>query len=171
MSLPLKCWLDRANEPDCDLPIQNLPYGAFDQGTERPRCGAAIGDAVVDLAVIGAEGVLDAGGPAPVFGGPGPNDFMALAPGAWTAVRARLTELLGAGGDPRLGPDAALRDHALVPRRDVRLELPFSVAGYTDFYACRQHAFNVGTMFRGPDNALPPNWLHIPIGYNGRRSW
>ena len=62
MSLPLKCWLDRADEPDCDFPIQNLPYGAFGRGTERPRCGAAIGDAIVDLAVLEAEGVLDAGG-------------------------------------------------------------------------------------------------------------
>jgi fumarylacetoacetase len=170
MSLPLKSWLDQANEPDCDFPIQNLPYGAFGRGTERPRCGAAIGDAVLDLALLEAQRVLDAGGSAPVFGGPALNDFMALGPRAWSTVRARLTELLAAGGDPRLERDAALRDRALVPRRDVRLELPFSVAGYTDFYACRQHAFNVGSMFRGPDHALPPNWLHIPIGYNGRAS-
>ena len=170
MSLPLKSWLDQANEPDCDFPIQNLPYGAFGRGTERPRCGAAIGDAVLDLAVLEAERVLDAGGSAPVFGGPALNGFMALGPRAWSIVRARLTELLAVGGDPRLERDAALRDRALVPRRDVRLELPFSVAEYTDFYACRQHAFNVGSMFRGPDHALPPNWLHIPIGYNGRAS-
>ena len=170
MNLPLKSWLDRANEPDCDFPIQNLPCGAFGRGTERPRCGAAIGDAVLDLAVLEAEGVLDAGGSGPVFGGPGLNDFMALGPRAWAAVRARLTELLAAGGDPRLERDTTLRERALVPRRDIRLSLPFSVAEYTDFYACRQHAFNVGTMFRGPENALPPNWLHIPIGYNGRTS-
>ena len=170
MSLPLKSWLDRANEPGCDFPIQNLPYGAFGRGAEAPRCGAAIGDAVLDLAVLEAEGVLDAGGPAPVFGGPGLNDFMALGPRAWAAVRARLTELLAAGGDPRLERDAALRGRAVVPRRDVRLALPFAVAEYTDFYACRRHAFNVGSMFRGPENALPPNWLHIPIGYNGRAS-
>ncbi len=170
MSPPLKSWLGQANEPDCDFPIQNLPYGVFGRDAESPRCGAAIGDAVVDLAVLEAEEVLDAGGSAPVFGRPALNDFMALGPPAWSAVRARLTELLAAGGDPRLERDAALRGRALVPRRDVRLALPFSVAGYTDFYACRQHAFNVGTMFRGPDNALPPNWLHIPIGYNGRAS-
>ncbi len=170
MSPPLKSWLGQANEPDCDFPIRNLPYGVFGRGAESPRCGAAIGDAVVDLAVLEAEEVLDAGGPAPVFGRPALNDFMALGPRAWLAVRARLTELLAAGGDSRLEGDAALRGRALVPRRDVRLALPFSVAGYTDFYACRQHAFNVGTMFRGPDNALPPNWLHIPIGYNGRAS-
>ena len=170
MTLPLKSWLDRANEPGCDFPIQNLPYGAFGRGAEAPRCGAAIGDAVLDLAVLEAEGALDAGGSAPVFGAPRLNDFMALGPRAWAAVRARLTELLAAGGDPRLERDATLRGRALVPQRDVRLALPFAVAEYTDFYACRQHAFNVGSMFRGPENALPPNWLHIPIGYNGRAS-
>jgi fumarylacetoacetase len=166
----MRSWLDQANVPACDFPIQNLPYCSFNRGTERTRCGVAIGDRVLDLAVLESEHLLKVGGSAPVFSRPALNDFMGLGPQAWSTVRARLTELLVDGGDPRIERDDALQDRALIPIRDVHLKLPFSVAEYTDFYSCRHHAFNVGSMFRGPDQALPPNWLHIPIGYNGRAS-
>ena len=89
---------------------------------------------------------------------------MAAGPEIWRALRDRLTTLLSEGGD-----EATVRPH-LIPLASVTLEMPFTVTEYTDFYAGRHHAFNVGTMFRGPENALPPNWLSIPIGYNGRAS-
>jgi fumarylacetoacetase len=93
------------------------------------------------------------------------NSLMAAGPAVWAALRSRLTELLAQGASKR-----AVAEPHLVPLADVRLHMPFRVSEYTDFYAGRHHAFNVGTMFRGAENALPPNWLHIPIGYNGRAS-
>ena len=157
-------WLDSANAEACEFPLANLPYGVFSPAGERPRCGVAIGDAVLDcqaLASIGLLGQLDAS----VFAKPTWNAFMAEGTNAWQALRARLTELLGADSVNR----ARIEPH-LYDRRAVELHLPIRVAEYTDFYAGRHHATNVGTMFRGAENALPPNWLHIPIGYNGRAS-
>lgn len=166
----MKSWIESANAADCHFPVQNLPYGVFNRVGEAPRCAVAIGDQVLDLAALEAAGLLDAGGGAPIFARPTLNDFMALGNDAWDAVRARLVDLLAEGGDPVLRNDASLRGRALIPLADVTLHLPFAVAEYTDFYSGRQHAFNVGSMFRGPENALPPNWLHMPIGYNGRAS-
>jgi fumarylacetoacetase len=94
---------------------------------------------------------------------------MALGPKVWTKTRVRISELLRAD-HPELRDNEELRKQALVPMTDVRLHLPFAVAGYTDFYSSKEHATNVGVMFRGKDNALQPNWLHMPIGYNGRAS-
>ncbi|MDE2603753.1 MAG: fumarylacetoacetase, partial [Bradyrhizobium sp.] len=84
-------------------------------------------------------------------------------------TRARISELLR-HDHPELRDNAELRALALVPMAEVKLHLPIQVAGYTDFYSSKEHAINVGVMFRGKDNALQPNWLHMPIGYNGRAS-
>ncbi len=162
-------WVESANAPDCNFPIQNLPFGVFSHGSDRPRCASAIGDQVVDLAALEAAGLVDAGGGAPVFAAPALNAFMALGPDAWARVRGQLTALFD-GSDDRLQKDSALQAKVLVPMAAAQMHLPFTVASFTDFYAGRHHATNVGTMFRGPENALPPNWLHIPIGYNGRAS-
>jgi fumarylacetoacetase len=97
------------------------------------------------------------------------NAFMALGPQIWSKTRARISELLR-HDNPRLRDDKLLRARALLPMADVTLHLPIAVAGYTDFYSSKEHATNVGVMFRGKDNALQPNWLHMPIGYNGRAS-
>ncbi len=166
----MKSWVASANDADGHFPLQNLPFGVFSTPGEAPRCAVAIGDRVLDLAALEAAGLLDVDGGGAVFGRPALNEFMALGNGAWEAVRARLTELLAEDGDRALAAADALRDRALVPMTEATMHLPFAVTGYTDFYAGRQHALNVGTMFRGPENALPPNWLHIPIGYNGRAS-
>ena len=163
-------WVESANEAECHFPIQNLPYGIFSRGDEAPRCGVALGSYVADLAALEAAGLIGNGGGAPVFDKPALNDFMARGKAHWAAVRARLTDLFATGGAAALRDDAALQARALVPLSEVSLHLPFKVAGYTDFYAGRHHALNVGTMFRGAENALPPNWLSIPIGYNGRAS-
>jgi len=162
----MRSWLPSANAADCDFPVQNLPYGVFSHGTDAPRCGVAIGDRVLDLAQLEADGLLPMAG-APVFSSAELNPFMERGPEVWAEIRARLTDLLREGGD---GAVRQKEGRYLHPLTAVTLHLPFRVSEYTDFYAGRQHAFNVGTMFRGPENALPPNWLHIPIGYNGRAS-
>ncbi len=161
-----KSWVGGANAPEADFPVQNLPYGVFSRAGEAPRCGVAIGDYVADLAALERAGLLAESG----FSAPVLNPFMARGKAAWAAMRARLAALFTEGGDPALRDDAALRAAVLVPLARAQLHMPFAVAGYTDFYAGRHHAENVGIMFRGAENALPPNWLSIPIGYNGRAS-
>jgi fumarylacetoacetase len=156
-------------DPASDFPIQNLPYGVFSaRDGLAPRVGVAIGDYVLDLWELEQDCRLDVG-PIGVFANPSLNAFMALGPTVWSKTRARISELLRQD-HPELRDNDVLRGRALVPMKDVKLHLPFAVAGYTDFYSSKEHATNVGVMFRGKDNALQPNWLHMPIGYNGRAS-
>ena len=156
-------------DPASDFPIQNLPYGVFSTAANpTPRVGVAIGNYVLDLWELEQDSRLDVG-PLGVFSGPSLNPFMALGPKVWTRTRARISELLR-HDHPELRDNEELRKQALVPMRDARLHLPFAVSGYTDFYSSKEHATNVGVMFRGKDNALQPNWLHMPIAYNGRAS-
>jgi len=154
----LRSWVESANGADCPFPLNNLPYGVFSTTGTAPRCGAAIGDMIVDLAACEALGLLDAGG---TFSQPQLNGFMALGRAEWDRVRARLTELLAENSGTQL---------PLVPMAKAQMHLPIRVTGFTDFYASKNHAFNVGVLFRGPENALPPQWTHMPIGYNGRAS-
>jgi fumarylacetoacetase len=156
-------------DPASDFPIQNLPYGVFSSGDARaPRIGVAIGNHVLDLRELEQDGRLDVGALG-VFAAPTLNPFMALGPKAWTRARMRLSELLR-HDKAELRDDAPLRRRVLLPMADIQMHLPIAVAGYTDFYSSKEHATNVGIMFRGKDNALQPNWLHMPIGYNGRAS-
>jgi len=153
---------------DSDFPIQNLPYGVFSTSTDpSKRVGVAIGDQVLDLAALQGAKLLD--GPAGVFAQRSINAFMALGPATWSRTRARISELLR-HDTPELRDNAALRQQALIPMREAKLHLPLRVEGFTDFYSSKEHATNVGTMFRDKTNPLLPNWLHIPIGYNGRAS-
>ncbi|MGI9419454.1 MAG: fumarylacetoacetase [Geminicoccaceae bacterium] len=168
--MALKSWVESANGADTDFPIQNLPYGVVSTAGHGPRCAVAIGDRALDLAALEEAGLIDAGAGRAVFDQPALNDFMALGKATWSSMRTRLTDLLADGGDPALKDDVRLRETALLPRADARPHLPARIGDYTDFYASYQHAFNVGSILRGPENALPPNWLHIPIGYNGRAS-
>jgi fumarylacetoacetase len=152
-----------------DFPIQNLPYGVFSTAAlSAPRVGVAIGDFVLDLWEFAQDCRIDVVEPG-VFAAPTLNPFMALGPKVWSATRARISELLR-HDHPELRDNEHLRQRALVPIAQARPHLPIAVAGYTDFYSSREHATNVGVMFRGKDNALQPNWLHMPIGYNGRAS-
>jgi fumarylacetoacetase len=152
-----------------DLPIQNLPYGVFSTAAlPAPRVGVAIGDYVLDLWELEQDGRL-ADGELIVFAAPTLNPFLALGPKVWSRTRARISELLR-HDNPELRDNDHLRQRALVPMADAKLHLPITVAGYTDFYSSKEHATNVGVMFRGKDHALQPNWLHMPIGYNGRAS-
>ncbi|HXO70139.1 MAG TPA: fumarylacetoacetase, partial [Bradyrhizobium sp.] len=152
-----------------DFPIQNLPYGIFSaRDGLAPRVGVAIGDYVLDLWQLAQDCRFDVVEPA-VFAASQLNPFMALGPKVWSSTRSRISELLRQD-HPELRDNEKLRKRALVPMADVKLHLPFAVSGYTDFYSSKEHATNVGVMFRGKDNALQPNWLHMPIGYNGRAS-
>ena len=166
----MQSWISSANSPEADFPIQNLPYGVFSHAGEDPVCCVAIGDLVLDLSVLEFEGLIPSPEDGPVFDLPFLNEFMDMGQDAWAELRARLTDLLVDGGDASLSGNPDLMARALVPMADAIMYLPFIVAEYTDFYAGKQHAVNVGTIFRGKENALPPNWLHIPIGYNGRAS-
>jgi fumarylacetoacetase len=155
--------------PTSDFPIQNLPYGIFSaKDGLAPRVGVAIGDYVLDLWQLAQDCRFDIVEPA-VFAASQLNPFMALGPKAWSSTRARISELLR-DDNPELRDNEELRKRALVPMADVELHMAFAVGGYTDFYSSKEHATNVGVMFRGKDNALQPNWLHMPIGYNGRAS-
>ena len=156
----MKSWVESANDPDGWFPLNNLPYGVFDD-RRGPRAGVAVGEMVLDLAALEEQRVVPAAG----FRKGSLNDFMAEGPGTWKRVRDTLTRILAEGADERTRVDGALH-----PQSAVTMQLPFAVSEFTDFYAGRHHATNVGTMFRGPENALPPNWLHMPIGYNGRAS-
>ncbi len=156
----MKSWVESANDPDGWFPLNNLPYGVFDDGG-GPRAGVALGDKVLDLAALEEQGIVPAAG----FRTGSLNGFMAEGPGSWERVRSTLTRILAEGAEERARVNGALR-----PQSAVKMQLPFVVNEFTDFYAGRHHATNVGTMFRGPENALPPNWLHMPIGYNGRAS-
>jgi len=157
-------WVESANSADTDFPLNNLPYGVFSTNSLEPRCGVAIGDMVLDIAALEEAGLIKVSDDS-VFDVPYWNDVMELGPAAWSDLRDRLIALL----ENDAVEQASIAPH-LIPMADVRLHMPLVVSEYTDFYAGRHHATNVGTMFRGAENALPPNWLHIPIGYNGRAS-
>mmetsp|Transcript_75700 Transcript_75700/g.215503 ORF Transcript_75700/g.215503 Transcript_75700/m.215503 type:complete len:266 (+) Transcript_75700:608-1405(+) len=156
----MACIVESANGHP-DFPLNNLPYGIFSpQGLDdpTPRVGVAIGDMVLDLSVAATSGLFEGVGENPsefwvkIFSAPALNDFMALGKPAWQAVRAQLNNLL-TGAET-----SSLVESALVPIETVAMLLPAKIGDYTDFYASREHATNIGTMFRGKDNALQPNW-------------
>ena len=155
-----RSWVESANDPSSQFPLNNLPFGVFSD-YRGARCGVAIGDRVLDLGAMAGRSML----PDTNFGADALNDFMAAGPGVWQKTRNILTGLLQTGAQAEATLAEFLYDQA-----SVRMEMPFRVSEYTDFYSSRNHATNVGTMFRGAENALPPNWLSIPIGYNGRAS-
>jgi fumarylacetoacetase len=166
----LKSWVESANALECHFPIQNLPFGIFSIAADSPRAGVAIGDRILDLSMIEEAGLLsEMIGIKKVFNLSRLNDFLLLGKPTWHAVRARLSELLR-HDNSTIRDNAALRARALVTIADARMHMPIAIPGYTDFYSSKEHATNVGTMFRDPNNALLPNWLHMPIGYNGRAS-
>jgi fumarylacetoacetase len=156
-------WVTSANNADTPFPLNNLPYGVFTTDGLEPRCGVAIGDMILDMYAAEESGLIEIT-EEPVFDVPYWNDVMELGPEAWTALRTRLQQLLTEGSS-----EQAAVAPLLVPLADAIMEMPMVVSEYTDFYAGRQHAANMGAILRGsPD--LPANWLHIPIGYNGRAS-
>jgi fumarylacetoacetase len=163
----LNSWITSANTSETPFPLNNLPYGVFNDATsdenEDIRCGVAIGDMILDVTLAEEEGLLELEDE-DVFAYGTWDLFMDLGPDAWAAFRTWLQDALAKGSDKQ-----AVLEPLLVPLASANMHMPFNVAEYTDFYAGRQHAANMGAILRGsPD--LPANWLHIPIGYNGRAS-
>ena len=164
----LRSWVESANLPGCDFPIQNLPLAVFRRagGGENFRCGVGIGDCILDLGALdmlspfeglGAEALA-------ACGEPSLSRLMALGRDAWVALRRGLSECLRAGS-----PGAAELGNALIPLSEAEFTLPARVGNYTDFYASIHHATAVGRLFR-PDQPLLPNYKWVPIAYHGRAS-
>ena len=167
MTPALTSFLDIA--VDSDFSIYNLPYGVFSRSQEGERhVGVAIGDYVLDLAVLEQQGLLNLDGNH-YFDQPTLNDFIASGKDNWTKARQIIQTLL-LTDSAELRDNTALREQALIKQADVVLHMPIEVPGYTDFYSSKEHATNVGCMFRDPKNALLPNWSELPVGYNGRAS-
>lgn len=158
--------------PESHFPIQNLPYGVFKpKSGGNARVGVAIGDMVLTLSTLQDAGLmrttsLDIGN---VFSQSSLNQFFSLGREAWAEVRSLIQNLLQAD-NPVLRDNDRLRSLALLPIKDVEMLLPVSIGDYTDFYSSKEHATNVGMMFRGKDHALQPNWVHLPVAYHGRSS-
>lgn len=158
-------------DPDSDFPIQNLPWGVFKKAAsgkeDRPRIGVAIGSCILDLSALEQEGLLD--GPQGLFQAGSLNVLMAQNPGVWSDIRNQCSVFLR-HDNPRLRDDKALQQRVLIPQDSVMMLLPATIGDYTDFYSSREHATNVGSMFRDKNHPLLPNWLHLPVGYHGRAS-
>ncbi|WP_268122288.1 fumarylacetoacetase [Roseivirga pacifica] len=164
----LKSWVEvPANS---DFSIQNIPFGIFKTDSLGPRAATAIGTQVLDLMVLEQNGYFEGLDlPENIFAQPTLNAFMELGKAKTSAVRNRISDLLEEG-NTELKNNAELLKEAFFEQSEVEMCMPIQVPNYTDFYSSEQHAFNVGTMFRGPENALMPNWKHIPVGYHGRAS-
>ena len=163
-----KSWLSIPGHSDFSM--QNLPFGIFKTDGEKPRVGVAIGDFILDLKAMHVLGhfpnqpiqidTLDADSL---------NPLMLHGKKILRELRNRISDIL-VDDNPELRDNMNHRDQILIPMKDATLLLPVKVGDYTDFYSSIEHATNVGMMFRDPENALLPNWKHIPVGYHGRAS-
>lgn len=166
----LRTWLELPK--NTDFPLQNLPFGVFSTAdSTEPRVGIALGDWVIDTVVLFDAGLLSG-----ITGlnrghlvSTSLNSLMQAGGAVWRSLRSRVADLFTVG-NTTLMQNVDLHAKALRRSVDVRLHMPVRVSNYVDFYSSLEHATNVGSMFRDPQNPLLPNWLHIPIGYNGRSS-
>lgn len=161
-------WIDIPEHSD--FPIQNLPFGIYSDSNVNHHACVAIGAKLLDLFELSKLGYLDnLGFEVTDFQGPYLNPMMKRGKSATRNLRNRLSELLESG-NPILRDHTRHREKVLKSQASCEMKLPVQVGDYTDFYSSIEHATNVGTMFRDPDNALLPNWKHIPVGYHGRSS-
>lgn len=165
--LSLSTWVEVPK--NSDFTIYNLPFGIFKSKKLSPRIGVAIGDKIVDLSVLDQEGLFsNLFLPEGIFLKESLNELIALGKVQTRKIRERVQTLL-------LADNGELRDHSargkvMVNRKEAEMLLPVKIGDYTDFYSSIEHATNVGKMFRDPENALLPNWKHLPVGYHGRAS-
>ena len=164
----LRSWVESANDPLCDFPIQNLPYGVY-RHRDKAQIGIAIGDRILDLRACAENGLLAglsetllAACKAELL-----NSLMALGPRSWSALRQRITSLLAADKTDHRAESRI--QQLLIPMKDAEMQIPARIGDYTDFYASIHHATRVGKLFR-PDAPLLPNYKYVPIGYHGRAS-
>lgn len=163
-----KSWLSVPE--NSDFPIQNIPFGVFITKDDVITIGSRIGDHAIDLGALqqlgyfeGIELTDD------MFMQDTLNDFISDGKKTWRLVRDRIAQIFDEE-NPKLRDNKAHRDVVVCPVDEVEMQLPVLIGDYTDFYSSKEHATNVGMMFRDPANALLPNWLHIPVGYHGRSS-
>lgn len=163
-----KSWLSVA--VDSDFPIQNIPFGVFLTKENVVTVGTRIGDFAIDLGALqqlnyfeGIELTDD------MFMQDTLNDFISDGKKTWRLVRNRIADIFDAE-NPKLRDNTKHKKIVIFNIKDVEMQLPVLIGDYTDFYSSKEHATNVGKMFRDPENALLPNWLHIPVGYHGRSS-
>jgi len=163
-----KSWIEV--QIDSDFPIQNIPFGVFITKDDIITIGTRIGDYAIDLGAMqklnyfsGIDLTED------MFMQDTLNDFISDGKKTWRLVRNRIGDVFGLN-NPILRDNAKHKDIIIFKMDEVEMQLPVLIGDYTDFYSSREHATNVGKMFRDPENALLPNWLHIPVGYHGRSS-
>ena len=163
-----KTWLNTPAETD--FPIQNIPFGVFLTRDDIITIGTRIGDYAIDLGALHQLGYFkDIDLTDDIFLQDTLNDFISDGRKTWRLVRNRISDIF-LKDNPTLRDNLEHRSNILFDIEEIEMQLPVSVGDYTDFYASKEHATNVGSLFRGPENALLPNWLHIPIGYHGRSS-
>jgi len=160
----LKSWIEV--EKNSDFPIQNLPFGIFKTSNKTARVGVAIGKKIIDLLELSRAGFIET--EEDLLDCDSLNALMEKGRKSATKLRNRLSELLNEDNEEL--KDSALRGKIVINMSEATMLLPVKIGDYTDFYSSRDHATNVGKMFRDPENALLPNWLHIPVGYHGRAS-
>src|SRR6266480_4567823 len=167
--MALKSFIDIPR--DSHFPLENLPFGVFKPRDGAARIGIALGEYVVDLFALEDAGLFQDLPPetSAATTRDSLNEFLALGRPAWCAVREILQKLLSAE-TPTVRDDAKLRERVFHRQSDVVMQLPVKIGNYTDFYSSYHHAHNVGTMLRGPENALMPNWKWLPVAYHGRAS-
>lgn len=155
---------------DSHFPIQNIPFGVFLTRDNVVTIGTRIGDYAIDLGALQELGYFDS---VPLtddmFMQDTLNDFISDGKKTWRLVRNRIGDIFDKE-NPELRDHKEHRDRVIFAMDEVEMQLPVSIGDYTDFYSSKEHATNVGTMFRDPDNALLPNWLHLPVAYHGRSS-
>ncbi len=163
-----KTWLEVA--PNSDFPIQNIPFGVFLTRDDVITIGTRIGDYAIDLGALHQLGYFN-GIPLTddIFLQDTLNDFISDGKKTWRSVRNRISEIFDIT-NPNLKENEEHRKIVLFTLDEIEMQLPVQIGDYTDFYSSKEHATNIGSMFRDPENALLPNWLHIPIGYHGRSS-
>jgi fumarylacetoacetase len=156
---------------DSDFPIQNLPFGIFRTATKDARVGVAIGSYILDLMAVSQHGLFDLADieDISVFHKDTLNPFISLGRPVWRSVRDRISHLLR-NNNNEISGNSEIMHNCRVQMSDAEMLMPVKVPNYTDFYSSIEHATNVGKMFRDPENALLPNWKHIPVGYHGRAS-
>ena len=161
-------WLETPK--NTDFPIQNIPFGVFLTRDDVITIGTRIGDYAIDLGALHQLGYFD-GIPLTddIFLQDTLNDFIADGRKTWRLVRNRISEIFDSGNSA-LREYKSHRDIVIFKMNEVEMQLPVQIGDYTDFYSSIEHATNVGTMFRGKENALMPNWLHLPVAYHGRSS-
>ena len=163
-----KTWLDTL--VNTDFPIQNIPFGVFSTPDDIITIGTRIGDYAIDLGALHQLGYFDGIDLSDdIFMQDSLNNFIADGRKTWRLIRNRISELF-LEGNSKLRDHQEHRNVVLFMMNEIKMQLPVDVGDYTDFYASKEHATNVGSLFRDPENALLPNWLRIPIGYHGRSS-